>query len=178
MEILRNSNNDENEIKKAFDIFQQEADKDDFEACWRIAACLFKGIGTEKDKDKSHYYSKKAMDAGSLDGMFWYARASNYNERFPIYQEASKKGHLASKWWIDYCLYCGHGLDKDQEKARDQMASFVSSVNDGFWTAHHAAILQKGYFGFEQDETEAERLIELSKTQSISDCSVFVPGYW
>lgn len=173
MKILRDNSKNGEIQQEAASIFKNAADKGDIEASWRIAACYRQGIGVAKNWDFARFYAKKSMEAGSIDGTFWYGLSCKSKEdKFLFLKKASKKGHIAAKWFSGFCLYNGDGTTKNVEEAKDKIRS-VGMSGDGYWSNIFSIILQQGKYGFNKDEKQAESLKQLSKNQPQSDCTIF-----
>jgi hypothetical protein len=100
------------DLIEASQVLQKLADRGIVEACWKIAACYIKGIGVEKNPEKGQKYSRNAMNAGSLDGLFWFARSFEMNGDFKRMKEAKHRGHLAARWWVGCYQFHGVGCKK------------------------------------------------------------------
>jgi TPR repeat protein len=138
--------------KEAAQVLKQAADNGDIEACWRIAACYNKGIGIPENWENSKIYAEKAMKSKSLDGIFWYGSScTSRTEGFKYYKEAADKGHLASKWWVGWCQFCGYGTDKNEFEGKKKMES-VALSGDSYWTTVQANIFENGWYGFPRDK--------------------------
>jgi hypothetical protein len=54
----------------------------------------------------------------------------------------------------------------------------VFNSGDKFWTFVYGQAYEHGYYGFEKNHTKAQQFYILSKTQPLSDCSLFRPLYF
>lgn len=178
MKILRNNLFDYESRKKAFSLFKRAADEyHDIEACWRLSACYLRSIGTVRDNKEAQKYAQKAMDAKSVEGIFWFGRSQEKPEKgFEYYKQANDKNHLAGKFCVGVCLYNGHGSTSDQEKGK-KMIDEVLSSGDKYWTIVHGYCIENSEFGFQKNSDESNQLYNLSKSQTLSDNSVFLPFY-
>jgi TPR repeat protein len=103
MNILRSNLFDKESRKRAFLLLKKAADKEnDIEAYWRVAACYSIEIGIQKDRKTARIYAQKAMDSGSVDGIFWFGYSQeNEENEIVYYQQASEQGHLAGFFLLD-----------------------------------------------------------------------------
>lgn len=116
------------------------------------------------------------MKGKSLDGVFWYGSScTSRTEGFKYYKEAADQGHLASKWWVGWCQYCGYGTEKNEIEGKIKMES-VALSGDSYWTIVQSDIFENGWYGFPRDKNQANHYRQLAKKQHISDCSCFTPG--
>lgn len=162
--------------KEAFQLFKQAADDGDPEACWRLSACYNKGIGVSENWESSKFYADKAMKKNSPDGIFWFASScTSRTEGFKYYKEAADKGHLAAKWWVGWCQYCGFGTEKNEVEGKDKMES-VAQCGDGYWANLQSDIFENGWYGFPRDKNQANHYRQLAYSQPVNDCSFFHPG--
>jgi TPR repeat protein len=60
-------------LEECFKLFLQCADQfKDSQAFWRVSACCFRAIGTERDIEKSFEYDRKAKKQGLTEGIYWF----------------------------------------------------------------------------------------------------------
>jgi TPR repeat protein len=79
----------------AFSILQNAANNGDIEACWRVSAMHYIGMGTEKNLEIANSYAEIAMEKGSLDGFMWFGLSCESNEIcLAFIREAEKKDIL------------------------------------------------------------------------------------
>lgn len=120
-------------------------------------------------------YAKKAKNRGSIDGIFWFGQSQDsYDDAFPSFQEACDQDHLAAKFYVGFCKYHGWGIANDEKEGKCLMEEVFNS-SDRFWTFVHAYYLEYGLNGFEKNVPRTRELYTISRTQSLSDCSLLRP---
>jgi TPR repeat protein len=166
------------DLIEASQVLQRLAEKGIIEACWKIAACYIKGIGVEKNPEKGQKYSKIAMNAGSLDGLFWFARSFEMDGDFKKMKEAKHKGHLAARWWVGCYQYHGVGCKQNQSQGRENMLK-VASSGDLYWERIHHKLIKNNSFDFSAQDLpqDADKKGLDMNIPFDSDCSIFKPGF-
>lgn len=174
MNILRSNLFDPDLQRVAYFLFKKAADENnDADGCWRVAACLLRAIGVEHDKAMAKIYAKKAMDSGSVDGIFWFGMCQGTPEnRFPFFKLSSDKNHLAGTLWVGASIFFGWGVQKDQKRGK-RILEELFLVGERYITIVHGWCFEFGYYHFDQDLNRASQLFETSRNQPLSDCSVF-----
>jgi hypothetical protein len=181
MAILKEHRSDQNKLKEAFILFKEASDETkEPEACWRTAACYFKGIGVKQDLNLALEYSKISMEQGSIDGIFWHGRIhyckDKYQDAYLYIHKAAKTGHLASIYFEGVCEYYGRGVQKNKESGKRKGLSVLES-GDVYLTSQNSMTLHSCWFGISKNSKEAQRLKFFWKSQPISDFNYFCPEY-
>jgi serine/threonine protein kinase len=181
MELLRKQLWDENAQKAAFFLFKIAADDGNCpQASWRVAACYLQEIGIEQNFEQARKYSQIAFQANLPDGIFWYAlcRLTPFNETesFEFFQQGAEQNHLASKYYVEFCIFQGLGTpDPNEIEGKKLMQSFFDNQNDAFWTFVYAKFCEDGQCNFEKDAKKAKTLYRKLNKLPICDCSIFKP---
>jgi TPR repeat protein len=178
--LLISNRRDTKKLEECFKLFLQCADQfKDPQAYWRVSACFYDGIGTERDRAKSFEYALKAKEQGLIEGIFWLGVncywKKNYKEAYHCFHQLAQQGHLSSILWEGFLEYYEWGIKKNQENGRRKILHVVTS-GDGYWTYVYSEILKYGYYGFPKDEQKTNHLKVIWEKQPIDEFNFFDPA--
>lgn len=168
LKTLRENRFDINVQKENFEILKAAADANNLEACWMVAACYIRSIGTSEDIDKAREYAKKSMIGGIGNGTYWFGRSFNNVDGSSFFKKALDQGSLSGRNHYGTCLYKGEGVKKDKTEGINHKLAVLQS-GDRYWTLVHAYYYQNGLYGYKKSSKSTSKLIESSKTQKFLD---------
>lgn len=112
------------EYKKAFKLYQQDANNGNTTAQNALSYLYFNGIGTQKDNKKGLYWIKKAASkndsTAQYDLAMMYLSGQNvkedHKEAFKWLEKASKQDNLNAKYNMAFMYYKGDSVDSNVSK--------------------------------------------------------------
>ncbi|RGB24232.1 hypothetical protein C1646_773375 [Rhizophagus diaphanus] len=111
------------DINKAFEIFNQLAERGNVEGIMMLVTCYYKGTGTNVNKQKAFELFQKAANLGYSEGKrniaYMYEKGEgvdkDYVKSFELYQQLAGKNDLEAQY--RYCYDNGIGTSIDKRKA-------------------------------------------------------------
>src|SRR5215218_2746718 len=89
-------------------------DAKDANAMFNVGVCYSTGYGVPKDENKALEWCVAAVEAGSMDALFYLAENCEIGKipisaemAFTWYHDAAKAGHLGAIWKVVCCYFYG-----------------------------------------------------------------------
>jgi TPR repeat protein len=98
------------------------------------------GVGVERDEDAAIHWYRKSARQGDERAMFSlgqiaYSEKKDYSEALLWFRRAADKGHHRSVFWLGKLYWRGHGVEQDQQAARQY---FVKAADKKLSVAQRA----------------------------------------
>lgn len=135
--------------EESFKLYERSASQNNNDGIYGLGMCYRKGLGTEKDLEKSFQCFLKASESGLLDAQFELAEAyyfgwgvcMNTGTAIDLYYKAAQKGHAMSEFMIGHHLMSNYGeIDSSftTTSKRDTVMAFewfMKSAQQGYHPA-------------------------------------------
>ena len=110
--------------EKAFELFQQAAERGNTDAKYELACCYKYGKGVEQNDGKAFELYQQAAEKGNIDAMCKVAQCYkcgdgvewNIVKAFEWYEVAAKAGNAEAICNLAYCYRYGRGVKADRDK--------------------------------------------------------------
>lgn len=110
--------------EKAFELYQQAAEKGNIDAKYELACCYKQGKGVERNDSKAFELFQQAAEKGNTDAMCKVAQCYKCGDgiewdivkAFEWYEVAAKAGNAEAIYNLAYCYRRGIGVKGDRDK--------------------------------------------------------------
>jgi TPR repeat protein len=165
--------NIEKDLELCSSLFEIASDKGCSEGQWRFSAFLNAAKYFYEDIPEAQAISRRSMIKKSIDGTFWHGRLfTSMIIGFQFFHLAAHQSHSTGRYFKGYCQYFGFGVRQNPIKGNKNFLKAFTS-GDAYWTRQHSYFLSTECNYWPVDQVESENKFELSKTESISETSLF-----